>query len=289
MGIDGVTSNDNLPAKSKSRDVAAAEQGGGLVARGLAAIRSKKLVQPFDKIDLEQLFADAVAAGKRKDTAELIRLALLAANQGHARSQELLGALYSQCPEDNIRNYVASYMWYQLASEHIDGTDFSWMRSDIIRSRDWVGKMISPNQVDEAQRLASEWSSNRSGDDNEVDAEKQFNIGQAFFDGDGVHQSYSLAVEWWLKAANQGCAAAQHQLGTVYSNGFGVEADQVAAHTWFTLAWELISKVRPKIFFNPSSEECRDHIEQFMTGEEIAEAHRRAQEWMLCHASDFAS
>jgi len=149
--------------------------------------------------------------------------------------------------------------------------------------------MISPKQVAEAQRLASEWSPNRSGDGTEEDAEKQFYIGQAYFDGDGVTQSYPLAVEWWLKAANQGCAAAQHELGTAYSDGLGVEADQVAAHTWFTLAWESTSKVGPKIFNSPSSEECRDHIEQFMTGEQIAEAHRRAKEWMVSHATDFAS
>lgn len=163
------------------------------------------------------------------------------------------------------------------------------MRDEIIKSRDWVGKMMSPKQFAEAQRLASEWSPNCSGDDREKDAEKQFYIGQAYFDGDGVIQSYPLAVEWWLKAANQGCAAAQHELGNAYSDGLGVEADQIAAHTWFTLAWESTSKVGPKIFNSPSSEECRDHIEQFMTGEQIAEAYRRAKEWMVNHATDFAS
>ena len=285
-----MSSDDNLPAKSKSRDVATAtERGGGLVARGLAAIRSKKSLQPIDKTNPEELFADAVAAGKRKETAQAIRLALLAANQGHARSQEFLGALYSLCPEDSIRDYVSSYKWYQLSSEYVKGTDYFWMRDDIIKSRDWVGKMMSPKQVAEAQRLASEWSPNRPGNNNEEDAEKQFNIGQAYFDGDGVIQSYPLAVEWWLKAANQGCAAAQHELGNAYSDGLGVEADQIAAHTWFTLAWESTSKVGPRIFNSPSSEECREHIEQFMTSEQISEAHRRAKEWMVSHATDFAS
>jgi hypothetical protein len=288
--IDGVSSDDNLPAKSKSGDIATTiERGGGLVARGLAAIRTKKSLQPIDKTNPEELFADAVAAGKRKETAQAIRLALLAANQGHARSQEFLGALYSLCPEDSIRDYVSSYKWYQLSSEYIKGTDYFWMRDEIIKSRDWVGKMMPPKQVAEAQRLASEWSPNLSGDNNEEDAEKQFNIGQAYFDGDGVIQSYPLAVEWWLKAANQGCAAAQHELGNAYSDGLGVEADQIAAHTWFTLAWESTSKVGPRIFNSPSSEECREHIEQFMTSEQISEAHRRAKEWMVSHATDFAS
>jgi hypothetical protein len=213
-----VTTKDNLPAISTSRDVVTpTDQSEGLVARGLAAIRSRKTI---DKTDPEELFADAVAAGKRKETAEAIRLALLAANQGHARSQEFLGALYSLCPEDRIRNYVFSYKWYHLASEHLVGTDYWWMRDGVIKNRDWVGKMMSPKQIAEAQRLVSVWSPNLSrSDDGEKDPEKQFDIGQAYFDGDGVIKSYPLAVEWWLKAANQGCAAAQYELGVAYSEG----------------------------------------------------------------------
>jgi hypothetical protein len=94
-----VTDNENLPAKSASRDVAATtEQSGGLVTRGLAAIRSEKSLQPIDKTDPEELFADAVLAGKRKETAEAIRLALQAANQGHAKSLEFLVKLRTyQC------------------------------------------------------------------------------------------------------------------------------------------------------------------------------------------------
>lgn len=118
--------SEKLPAKSISRDIATTiEPGGGLVARGLAAIRSKKSLQPIDKTNQEELFESAVAAGKRKETSQAIRLELLAANQGHARSQEFLGALYSLCPEDSILDYVSSYKWYQLASEYIGGTNHS--------------------------------------------------------------------------------------------------------------------------------------------------------------------
>ncbi len=161
-----MTGKDNLPAKSKSQDVATTpERGGGLVARGLVAIRSKKSLQPTDKTNPEELFADAVAAGKRKETAEAIRLALLAANQGHARSQEFLGAMYSLCAENNIRDYVSSYKWYQIASEHLVGTDYWWMRDEVVKSRDWVGSMMSPKQIAEAQHLASQWSWPRQGMD----------------------------------------------------------------------------------------------------------------------------
>jgi TPR repeat protein len=157
-----VTGKDNLPAKTKSQDVVTTtERGGGLVARGLAAIRSKKSLQPTDKTSPEELFADAVAAGKRKDWAEAIRLALLAANNGHVRSQEYLGSLYSMS-DDRNRDYVSAYKWYQIASENLAGTDYWWMRDDVIKSRDWVGRMMPihkrSKQIAEAQHLASQWS-----------------------------------------------------------------------------------------------------------------------------------
>jgi len=137
-----VTRKDNLPAKSKSQDVVTtAERGGGLVARWLAIIRSKKSLRPIDRTNPEELYAAAVAAGKRKEWAEAIQFALIAANKGHVRSQEHLGALYS-LSDDRNRDYVSAYKWYQIASENLAGTDYWWMRDEVIKSRDWVGKMM---------------------------------------------------------------------------------------------------------------------------------------------------
>ncbi len=55
-----MTTNDNLPEKTTSRDVATTtEPTGGLVARGLAAIRSRKSPQAIAKTDPEEFLADA--------------------------------------------------------------------------------------------------------------------------------------------------------------------------------------------------------------------------------------
>ena len=44
------------------------------------------------------------------------------------------------------------------------------------------------------------------------------------------------AVGWWRKAAEQGYAKAQFNLGIMYGNGRGVPQDYVEAHMWFNLA-----------------------------------------------------
>jgi uncharacterized protein len=52
----------------------------------------------------------------------------------------------------------------------------------------------------------------------------------------GVPQNYTEAVKWYRKAAEQGNADAQSNLGLMYYNGYGVPQDYVQAHTWFNLA-----------------------------------------------------
>ena len=69
-------------------------------------------------------------------------------------------------------------------------------------------------------------------------AEAQFYLGEAYYEGSAVKQSYSNAVRWWQMAAEQGHAAAQHQLGCAYSEGEGVQKNTVIAHMWYSLSSE---------------------------------------------------
>ena len=66
------------------------------------------------------------------------------------------------------------------------------------------------------------------------DANAQFNLGVCYEKGDGVEK----AVEWWTKAAKQGHANAQYNLGLAYDNGRGVEKDLKEAVKWWTKAAE---------------------------------------------------
>ena len=56
--------------------------------------------------------------------------------------------------------------------------------------------------------------------------------------GLGVEQSYEKAVEWYLKAAEQGLADAQNNLGNMYYTGTGVEQSYEKAVEW----WQKVAE-----------------------------------------------
>ena len=54
--------------------------------------------------------------------------------------------------------------------------------------------------------------------------------------GRGVDVNYKKAVEWWEKAAEQGYAMAQYNLGTMYEVGLGVGQSDSMAMRWYAKA-----------------------------------------------------
>ena len=56
------------------------------------------------------------------------------------------------------------------------------------------------------------------------------------YSSDNVHQNQKEAFSWFLKAANQGLAAAQSQVGSCYNDGRGVEKNPYTAVMWFEKA-----------------------------------------------------
>src|SRR5208283_2618949 len=57
--------------------------------------------------------------------------------------------------------------------------------------------------------------------------------GDAYYYGRGVPKDYDEAVKWYRKAADQGNADAQNNLGIIYQNGFGVAKDYEEAVKWY--------------------------------------------------------
>ena len=55
------------------------------------------------------------------------------------------------------------------------------------------------------------------------DAAAQYNLGIMYSEGRGVQQGDAEAVRWFRKAADQGNADAQHNLGVMYEKGRGVQ------------------------------------------------------------------
>lgn len=82
-----------------------------------------------------------------------------------------------------------------------------------------------------------------------------------------------LLVARCLAAAAQGDTSAYYDLGVAYSTGsHGVTCDLVEAHKWFNLA---AAKGHEEAAW------CRADVSEEMTAREIAEAQRRARQWLL--------
>jgi TPR repeat protein len=85
-----------------------------------------------------------------------------------------------------------------------------------------------------------------------------------------------LLVASCLAAAAQGDISAYYDLGVAYSTGsHGVECDLIEAHKWFNLA---------AVNGHAEAQMCRADISDEMTAREIAEAQRRAREWIAASA-----
>lgn len=66
----------------------------------------------------------------------------------------------------------------------------------------------------------------------------QFNLGNMFKSGEGVAQDDKQAVAWYTKAAEQGQSRAQFNLALMYANGLGVDQDYKQTVYWFTKSAE---------------------------------------------------
>lgn len=88
-----------------------------------------------------------------------------------------------------------------------------------------------------------------------------------------VGSDASLAVAQCLAAAAAGETIALFDLGVIYSTGsHGAEYDLVEAHKWFNLAAS---------HGHEEAAWCRADISDEMTAREIAEAQRRARDWLM--------
>jgi len=85
-------------------------------------------------------------------------------------------------------------------------------------------------------------------------------------------RKHDLRLAAWLADAANGDSDACFDLGVAFSTGsHGVNADFVEAHKWFNLA---AAKGHQEASW------CRADIADEMTAREIAEAQRRAREWL---------
>lgn len=82
-------------------------------------------------------------------------------------------------------------------------------------------------------------------------------------------QSDSEAWRWYTRAAEQGDARAQYNLGLMYMNGQGVEPNLVLAYYWVSLSAAQ---------GNGNAPPARDYLAEKMTPEQIEEANTLVHE-----------
>lgn len=86
------------------------------------------------------------------------------------------------------------------------------------------------------------------------------------------NKAADMLVARALAAAAQGDVGAFFDLGVVYSTGsHGVASDLIEAHKWFNIA---AARGHEEASF------CRADVSDEMTAREIAEAQRRARQWL---------
>ena len=106
--------------------------------------------------------------------------------------------------------------------------------------------------------------------------EAQNQLGAMYLHGRGVPRDYTQALVWFVKAAEQGFPEAHVQLGAVYFAGRGgVAKDNVEALKRLTIASTLETGD-----IKSSYVEFKERIAKEMTPTQVAEAKRRAQEWL---------
>ncbi|MGB3712720.1 MAG: hypothetical protein WA985_13635 [Erythrobacter sp.] len=86
-----------------------------------------------------------------------------------------------------------------------------------------------------------------------------------------THGEADLAIAAYLSDAVSGDVSALFDLGVAYSTGSGVACDLIEAHKWFNLAAAR---------GHEEAGICRADVSDEMSARDIAEAQRRARQWL---------
>ena len=220
--------------------------------------------------------------GVKKDYVKAFECYQIAADQGFVPAQYIVGGKYMQGLGVKV-NYDKGVEWLQKAAENgYDQAQFSLgilyergfgVGKDITKAIDWYQKAANQGNEDAKKNLASLQKKNVGGKNaveqssvsqtesadecykkgkeyfdkkdykhaikwyqkaaNQGHAIAQVNLGTMYINGYGIERDYSKAIEWYQKAADQGYATAQHNLGSIYRIGYGVEKDYAKAFEWY--------------------------------------------------------
>ena len=165
---------------------------------------------------------EGIRAYQSGDYPTAVRALLPLAQQGDARAQFLLGALYAQgysVPQD----YGVAAQWFRRAAE----------QGHVAAQFNLGGQYHEGRGVPHDPGQAAAWFRRAA---QQGFARAQYNLGVLYVHGDGVPRDASQATQWFRRAADQEDPKAQYTLGLLYAEGAGVPRDDGEAYVWFTLA-----------------------------------------------------
>ena len=179
--------------------------------------------------------------GKVNEYGEAAKWFRRAADQGHSQAQYQLGRLY-QLGLGAARSYPEAAKWYRLAAEQ----GYAPAQHDLGhlyaagRGLD-IAYLEAPEPPQGGQGMASDYVEaakwwRKAAE--QGDARAEFDLGWLYSVGRGVDTDYVEAAAWYRKSAEQGNPGAQYQLGHCLRMGRGVAQDEVEALSWFRKAAE---------------------------------------------------
>ncbi len=171
-----------------------------------------------------------------------------AAEQGHANAQYSLGGCYYV-----TQDYRQAEQWFRKAAEQ-GHANAQAMLGKCYYGGNGVAQdyqqavQRSSDSLEELYRHAKKLLDSEEKSDKEKAiplltkaaeqgyAKAQHELGDCYYDGKGVTQDYRQAEQWYRKAAEQGDANAQWMLGNCYHAGNGVTQDYQQAVQWYRKA-----------------------------------------------------
>lgn len=223
-------------------------------------------------------YSDGVSSGEETREAEywLVR----AAEQGNKDAQYNLGLLRDDGSGDPEKNWNA-FDWYVEAAkqgheeaklkvdcffgdDELSQLKKSALLGDVAAKYDMGYAYYSGEGVPQDFDVAQKWFQ-RAADGGSIEA--QFNMGILSH----LSNEYEEAFECWSKAASEGYSRAQFNLALLYNKGFGVCQDRKAAYTWAYIADSNQNGKPP----NMKSNHC--DFEDGLTDEQIQEAKESAK------------
>lgn len=96
----------------------------------------------------------------------------------------------------------------------------------------------------------------------------EFNLGDCYYNGDGVEQDLTLAAKWYEKAAERGHKFAQNSIGNCYYYGNGVEENKEKAVYWYKKATE-----------SGIADACESLAKCYDLGDGVEQNYQKSIEW----------